>query len=331
MNLVGERVLVTGATGLIGGHLAERLVSAEGVFVRGLSRQPQDARLTECGIEIVRGDVTEPASLASAVQGCGVIFHAAGWVQEGGSRAEAWAVNVDGTKHLIDAAVAAGVKRFVHLSSSHVYGFPNAQAVDESYTVRPCGRPYSDSKVAAESVVFAAYREHRLPVVVARPSQVYGPRSVQFTIRPVEAIKQGRMMLVDGGRYFCNPVFIDDLIDGLVLCASSDPAVGEAINLTDGVAVPWSEFFGHYGRMLGVDYFRSVPYPFAWLIAWGNEIRTAAKGKRARMNRELVRSLRARCSFSNEKAKRLLGWTPRHNLDAGMKRTEAWLRAEGYL
>ncbi len=332
MDLSGERVLVTGATGLIGSHLAERLALAGGALVRGLARDRRSAHwLAERGVDLVCGDVTDASSLANAVHGCSVVFHAAGWVHEGGSRAEAWTVNVDGTKNLVDVALRANVKRFVHLSSSHVYGFPSVQAVDETHPVRPCGRPYSDSKVAAEAVVFAAHRENGLPVVVARPSQVYGPRSAQFTIRPVEAIKRGRMTLVDGGRFLCNPIFIDDLIDGLVLCATTDAAIGEAINFTGGVAVPWSDFFGHYGRMLGVDRFRSVPYPFAWLIAWGNEIRTAIKGKRARINREVIRSLRARCSFSNEKARRLLGWTPRYDLAEGMKRTEAWLRAEGYL
>jgi nucleoside-diphosphate-sugar epimerase len=323
--------LVTGATGLIGGHLGERLASAEGAMVRGLTRHAQNARwLAERGVDLVCGDLTDASSLADAVQGCAVVFHAAGWVQEGGSRTEALAVNVDGTKNLVEAALKANVTRFIHLSSSHVYGFPNAQAVDETHPVRSCGTPYGDSKVAAEAIVFAAYREQGLPVVVARPSQVYGPRSTQFTIRPVEVIRQGRMTLVDGGRCFCNPIFIDDLIDGLVLCATTDAAIGEAINFADGVAVPWSEFFGYYGRMLGIDYFRSVPYPFAWLVAWGNEIRSAAKGKRARVNREVIRSLRARCSFSIDKARRLLGWTPRHDLAEGMKRTEAWLRAEGY-
>jgi nucleoside-diphosphate-sugar epimerase len=332
MELKGKQVLITGATGFIGGRLAERLVTEEGVRVRGLARTLAKGRwLAGLGVEIVAGEVTDPASLRAAVDGCQLVFHAAAWVSEGGTPAEVWAVNVAGTQHLVEAALAAGVARLVHLSSCAVYGSPQQHQIDERNPTRKRGKLYADSKVAAEEVVFQAYREHGLPVVSARASQVYGPRSPQFTIRPVEIIKEGKMVLIDGGRHLCKPVYIDNLVDGLILCAKVEAAAGEAINLTDDNPIPWRDFFGAYGRMLEIDSFPSVPFALAWLVGLYNEIKAGLQGKKARVNRGAVKALRSSNSYSNQKARTLLGWQPRVDFTEGMKRTEAWLRAEGYI
>ncbi len=332
MELRGKTALITGVTGLIGGRLAERLVAEEGVQVRGLARNIDRGRwLAERGVELVAGDITDPVAVEKAIRGCHLVFHAAAWVGEDGTREQVWAVNVDGTRNVVNAALAAHVERFVHLSSCAVYGSLQRFNIDETTPTRKRGNLYADSKIEAEEIVFEAWREHGLPVVSARASQVYGPRSYQFTIRPVEVIKAGKMVLIDGGRHFCKPVFIDNLVDGLILCAKVDAAVGEAFNLTDGEPVPWRDFFGAYGRMLGIESFPSVPYPVAWLIGLLNEVKAGLKGKKASLNRKAVSALRSSNSFSNQKARQVLGWTPRVNLDEGMKLTEAWLRQEGYL
>ncbi|RME72924.1 MAG: NAD-dependent epimerase/dehydratase family protein, partial [Chloroflexi bacterium] len=327
MELRGKTALITGVTGLIGGRLAERLVAEEGVQVRGLARNIDRGRwLAERGVELVAGDITDPVAVEKAIRGCHLVFHAAAWVGEDGTREQVWAVNVDGTRNVVNAALAAHVERFVHLSSCAVYGSLQRFNIDETTPTRKRGNLYADSKIEAEEIVFEAWREHGLPVVSARASQVYGPRSYQFTIRPVEVIKAGKMVLIDGGRHFCKPVFIDNLVDGLILCAKVDAAVGEAFNLTDGEPVPWRDFFGAYGRMLGIESFPSVPYPVAWLIGLLNEVKAGLKGKKASLNRKAVSALRSSNSFSNQKARQVLGWTPRVNLDEGMNLTEAWLR-----
>jgi nucleoside-diphosphate-sugar epimerase len=332
MELNGKRALITGATGFIGGRLAERLVTEEGVQVRALARTPEKGKwLANLGVEIIPGDITNPASLQKAVAGCQLVFHAAAWVSEGGTRAEVWAVNVDGAQNVVEAALAAGVERLVHLSSCAVYGSLQQYNIDESTPTRMSGNLYHDSKVAAEEVVFQAYRERGLPVVLARPSQVYGPRSYQFSIRPVELIKVGKMILIDGGRHLCKPVYIDNLVDGLILCARVEAAIGQAINLTDGTPIPWCDFFGAYGRMLNIDSFPSVPFALAWVVGLFNELKAAVKGKPASLNRRVVKSLRSSNSFSNQKARALLGWEPKTDFTEGMRRTEAWLRTEGYI
>ncbi|MBN1994577.1 MAG: NAD-dependent epimerase/dehydratase family protein [Anaerolineae bacterium] len=331
MDVSGKRILVTGATGFIGGRLAERLVTEEGVVVRGLVRTPEKGRrLADIGVELMPGDITDPVSVQSAMAGCQLVFHTAAWVSEHGSRAAVWAVNVEGTKNVVEAALAAGVKRFIHLSSCAVYGSLQQDNIDENTPPRVSGDLYGDSKIAAEEIVFNAYRKKGLPVVAARPSQVYGPGSYQFTVRPVELIKAGRMMLIDGGRYFCKPVYIDNVVDGLILCAKIDAAVGQAINLTDS-PIPWRDFLGAYGRMLVIDSFPSIPFKLAWLLGFLNELGAAMSGRKASFNRRLVKALHSDNSFSNQKARKLLGWVPKVDLTEGMCRTEAWLRAEGYI
>jgi nucleoside-diphosphate-sugar epimerase len=329
MELAGKRILITGGTGLIGGRLAERLQAEENAHVVALARHPEKGRwLVDMGIDVVPGDVTDPASLASVIVGCDVVFHTAGWVSDKGTQTEIYAVNVVGTENVIRAARTAEVKRFIHLSSCAVYGSLQQFNIDENTPMRLTGNLYADSKVLAEQIV-RQYDD--LPYVIARPSQVYGPRSYQFSIRPVALIKAGKMVLVDGGRYLCKPVYIDNLIDGLILCAQIDTAIGEAINFSDGDPVPWREFFGAYAQMVGVHSLPSVPFAIAWLAAVASEMGAKSRHKKTNFNRRTVQGLHSLNSFSNQKARDLLGWTPQIDFVEGMQRTEAWLRAEGYI
>jgi len=331
-DLAGKTILVTGTTGFIGGHLARRLQTEEGAQVRALVRSPQKAAaLAELGVEIIPGDITDPAAVHEATRGAQIVYHAAAWADEQGDKDAVWAVNVEGTQNMLDAAVTAGVERFIHLSSCAVYGSLQKMDIDESTPPRLTGRIYHDSKVAAEERVFAAHRQHGLPVVVARPSQVYGPGSPQFTIRVIQAIKAGKIILVDGGKHHFKPIYIDNLIDALVLCGMKDEAVGLALNITDGGPVLWRDFFLAYGRMVGIESFPSVPYPLAYAYAIFKEAMSKITGKRSSINREVVKTFRSHNSFSNARARRVLGWEPAVDFAEGMRRTEAWLREQGYI
>lgn len=326
-----DRVFITGATGLIGSHLTRRLLE-EGFQVRALVRSLEKARWLETiGAEIVQGDISDAQSLMPAIQGCQYVFHAAAWVSERGSKEEIWKANVLGTQNTVNAALAAQVQRFIHISSCAVYGSRQIFDIDETFPTRKTGKLYWDSKIDAEEVVQLAQEQHNLPVVIARVSQVYGPGSYQFTIRPVEVIKSGKMILIDGGRHMCKPVYISNLIDGLLICARKDQAIGEIFNLTDGYPVPWKDFFRAYGRMLGKSSFPSLPYSLAWTAALLFEIQAGTTGKKASFTRSAVQSLRSSNSFSNKKAKKILNWEPRFDLEQGMQQTESWLRSQGYI
>lgn len=326
-----EKVLITGATGLIGSHLTQRLIK-EGVLVRALVRDPDKASwLKDVGAEIFKGDITEYSSLIPAVDGCQYIFHGAAWVSERGSKEEIWKTNVQGTKNIVKAASTVQIKRFIHLSSCAVYGSRQEFNIDETFPTCKSGKLYWDSKIEAEEIVQNAYKQHKLPVVITRISQVYGPGSYQFTIRPVEVIKTGKMILIDGGKHMCKPIYISNLVDGLMLCMQRDQATGEIINLTDGYPIPWRDFFGAYGRMLGKNSFPSLPYSLAWTAALLFEIQAGITGKKASFTRSAVNSLRSSNSFSNNKAKSVLDWEPRLSFEQGMQETEIWLRENGYL
>ena len=325
------KFFITGATGLIGSNLTRQLTKA-GYQVRALVRSPEKAGwLEDIGAEIVQGDITDANSLMSSVQGCQYVYHAAAWVSESGSKDEIWNANVRGTQNVVNAAIAAQVQRFIHISSCAVYGSRQVFNIDESFPTRKTGKFYWDSKIEAEEIAQQAQKQQDLPVVIARVSQVYGPGSYQFTIRPIEVIKTGKMILIDGGKHMCKPIFIDNLIEALMLCAEKEQVIGEAINLTDGYPIPWKEFFGSYGRMLGKESFPSLPYPLAWTAALFFEIQAAITGKKASFTRSAVNSLRSSNSFSNKKAKMLLNWEPRYTLEQGMAQTEIWLREEGLI
>ncbi len=331
MDPSSETILVTGASGYIGSRLTSRLLHMDYNRVRALVRDPSRAAdLAQQGAEIVQGDLTQPASLAAAVKGVTCIFHAAAWVEEQGSRQQMWAVNVDGTRRLIDSALAAGSPRFVHLSSCAVYGSPQLFGIDEAMPLREGASLYHDSKIAAEKVVWEA-QTRGLCAVIVRPSQVYGPGSSQFTVRPVKMIRHKQMILIDGGRHLFKPVFIDNLIDALIVCAHHPEAVGEAFNVSDGFTIPWRLYFGAYATMLGLDSLPSVPYPLAWLAAAGYELMGRLQGKRASVTRRAVASLRSSNSFSNRKARNRLGWDPQVGYEEGMRRTHDWLIKAGLL
>lgn len=332
MNIHGKKALVTGATGYIGGQIAKRLQSDEDVQVRALVRTPSKGKwLADIGVELVQGDITDPASVQQALQDCQLVFHAAAYVGEQGKKEDVWAVNVGGTQNVAEAAVAQSIERFVHLSSCAVYGSLQQMDIDESTPTRMTGRVYHDSKVAAEQIVLAAHKQEGLPIVSARISQVYGPGSPQFTIRVIESVKAGKVVLIDGGKHYFKPAYIDNLVDALVLCAQVDEAVGEALNITDGYVVAWRDFFERYGRMVGIESFPSAPYAIAYGLAVFKEIKGRISGRPTSLNREVIKTFRSDNSFSNAKARRLLGWTPEVGFEEGIERTEVWLRQAGYL
>jgi nucleoside-diphosphate-sugar epimerase len=332
MEIRGLSALVTGASGFIASRLAERLAVEEGVRVRAMVRREKKAeRLQKHPLEIVQADLLDLPSLRKAIDGCDLVFHCAALVRETGDRNEFYRTNVEGTENILRVSSDKGVRRFVHFSSVAVYGTNPPDGSHETTPYQPCGNLYCDTKIASEKAVWTVYQETRLPVVVIRPTNVYGPFSNPWTVRPIKLINSGQMILINGGTGINNCVYIDNLLDATLSATKRDESVGQVYLISDGVPVTWKEFFGYYAQMAGRPNIRSVPQWLAKVIALGMEITAKISGRPPKITREAIRFLTSQAHFDIEKARRELGYKPRFSLQEGMKLTEEWLREAGYL
>lgn len=324
---VQDPVLVTGAGGFIGGRLADRLVE-QGVHVRGLMRRVEQApALAARGIQPVLGDLTRPTDLATAVSGCAVVYHCAGWMGQPPSEEAALAVNGAGTRHLLEACLVAGIERFIHVSTISVYGPTAAGIIDEQTPLWPLG-PYRESKIAAEREVEAASRRG-LKAVVVRPGQVFGPGDRRLAGLVLRWLTRGLPVLVDGGSGFCHPIYVDNLADALVAAGTVDEAAGGVFNVAD-YDMPWRQFLGHYARMAGRT-MRSIPSWVLRAIARGTEgVAAVTRHPPFLPYAEVAYFLRT-SQYRSTRAREVLRWRPRVPIPEAMDATETWLRRSGML
>jgi acetylornithine/succinyldiaminopimelate/putrescine aminotransferase/nucleoside-diphosphate-sugar epimerase len=328
--------LVTGASGFIGGRLAGRLLD-EGYQVRCLVRPTSDtAALEQLGVELATGDLTSPQSLAGAAEGCRYVLHCGAMVSDWATAKEVSAVNVAGTRNLLEACARASVQRLVHFSSTDVYGYPGSVGVEESYAGTGFSNWYAQTKLAAELVVRRAAKAHELDAVILRPATVYGPGSREVVLEIARAIRGGNMVLIDRGRAVAGLCFIDNLLDAALLAMHHEHAPGHAFNATDGLDVTWRQLADGLAEGLGCAPARwSIPYRLAEGIGFSLEHgyralhRTTKLTTRPLLSRQAVHVMGIDQSFSNEKARELLGWEPRVGYADGLAATLDWLRAEG--
>jgi acetylornithine/succinyldiaminopimelate/putrescine aminotransferase/nucleoside-diphosphate-sugar epimerase len=329
--------LLTGASGFIGGRLAQRLVG-EGRQVRCLVRAGGDtARLERLGVELVVGDLTDQRSLARAVEGCNYVLHCGALVSDWATTREITQTNVQGTRNLLEASAGASVERFVHFSSTDVYGHPNANGAptEETYTASAFSNWYAQSKLLAEAEVRRAEAERSLQAVILRPATVYGPGSREVVGEIAQAIRSRQMLLVDGGRAVAGLCYVDNLIDAAVLALGHRSAPGQAFNISDGLDVTWRQFTDGLAEGLGSAKVRwSLPYWAAGGLGFSLEHgyrllrRTTGLSTPALLSRQAVQVLGRNQDFSNRKARETLGWAPRVDYATGLHETLAWLRAE---
>lgn len=350
MSLRGRPVLVTGGTGFIGGRLVEKLILEHGARVRVLVRDfARACRIARFDVELVPGEVTDPAAVERAARGCAVIFHCA--YGNRGTDEEQRAVNAGGTEAVVRSALQAGVSRLVHVSTISVYGRLADGDLDETTPYQPPGDLYAATKAEAEEIVLDAHRRHGLPAVVLQPTVVYGPFGLAWTIDPLVQLRSRQVVLVDGGEGLCNAVYVDDVADALILAATHAAAPGEVFLISGAEPVPWRQLYAAYERMLGAA---------ATLSLSAAELRSLARdrGDAERASREMLERLRgsgfvaslaaspepfrapaepmidffaARTRVRIDKARRLLGYRPRFDLQRGMALTTAWARWTGLI
>jgi len=325
------KILVTGATGFVGAHLVRRLI-AEGHQVRCLARAAsRTAGLEALGAEVVRGDVTEASSVAASAASCEAAFHLAALLGKWGVKeSDLRRVNVEGTRHVVAACRAAGVRRFVHVSTPGVVGIRGLALATETDTPQPTG-PYERTKWEAEQAVVAANRDGRMEVVIVRPDFVYGPGDVR-RVELYGRIRRGRFRLLGDGSARVRPTYVDDVIDGMMLALAVPAAAGQVLNIAGPRLMSFREFMAGVARSLGVEPPRAgVPICLARAAA----LVTAPVGVLLRrpplVTRSRIRFLTVDHGTSIQKAQRVLGYAPRVNLDDGLARTVAWYREQGLL
>jgi nucleoside-diphosphate-sugar epimerase len=330
-------ILLTGASGFIGGRLAARLVD-EGHAVRCLVRASSDTAALEAlgpGIELVVGDLTDRTGLERAVAGRELVIHSAAMVSDWGTVEEIRAVNARASAELATVAAAGGVRRFVHVSTTDVYGNPGGRGVDETFVPVGFANWYSETKREAEAALTRISAETGMELVILRPATVYGPGSRDVVGELMTAVRGGYLPLIGGGRAIAGLVYVDNVVDAVLLALSRPEAAGETFNVTDELSVTWRQFLADLARGMG---YRSPRIRLAPKLALGLGIGLEEGYRRVRgwtglslaplLSRQAVQVLAVDQDFSSAKLRRVLGWSPTVDYPGGLSATLTWLRED---
>lgn len=318
-----KRVFITGGAGFIGRCIAQRFLQ-EGTEVCGIDM----VAYPEFGV--VKADLMSPNTYAEMLKDCDAVVHTAAVVSNALSWDATWNVNVAGTKGIMDACIEAGtIKRFLHLSSTATLGFEATSTMDETSPLKTTGHPYRDSKILSEHLVLNYHTSGKLNTTIVRPSDVYGPGSRPWAITPAEEIKRDNFKVPPG---MFGPVYIDDLVEGVYLATAKDEGAGNVFIISGFGEVSNEDFFGHHARALGKSGINIVNAKMAIIGTGLIEKVLNMLGKTTEINPNTIRMLNRPCSdYSHQKAREMLGYSPKVTLEEGMQRTLKWLGDEGYL
>jgi dihydroflavonol-4-reductase len=325
-------ILVTGATGFTGGHLVRRLV-ADGHTVRALVRSAEKGRaLAALGVELAIGDITDPASLVPAMQGIEQVYHiAAIFRQENISDKKMWEVNCQGVRNMLDAAIAAGtVQRFIHCSTIGVHGNIKNPPANEETPYNP-DDVYQKSKTGGEKIAVEYMKQGKLPITIFRPGGIYGPGDTRF-LKLFRPIKKQRFVMIGSGKVLYTLIYIDDLVDGILLCGNHPDAVGNIYILTGEPALTLNEFVATIAEVLGVAPPKwRIPVGPIYLLGFICEMVCERINFEPPLYRRRVDFFRKDRSFSIAKARRELGFTPKVDVKAGLAHAGRWYEEQGLI
>lgn len=309
--------VVTGASGFIGSLLVKRLIQ-NGHHVRAVLHvsPPRDH---DNQVDYVAADLTNPSSVSDLIQEGDVVIHCAALVKDFGSKKEIMNVNLHGTQHLVEAC-RNKIQRCIFLSHLH------------NLSTKTLGA-YSRSKALAEQYLLQKYHDEHFPVVIIRPGNVYGPGATTWCLRPLQAIQQNRIALIDKGTGLFLHTYIDNLLDALQSALTAPNVEGEVIEITDGDdTTTWRTYLNDLATLAGKPPItRNITKTTATLISQVMMLRYYLFGRAPLLTPTAVRIFTNKKTVPIEKATRLLGYTPEIDYAEGMRRTALWLKTEQYI
>ena len=323
------KILVTGGTGFSGSHLCERLVG-QGHYVRSLVRKgSRPDFLKSIGVEIVYGDLSQPATLYPAVREMDIVYHIAALYRQQSVDPKMFRqINTEAVEDLLAASVQNGVRRFVHCSTVGVHGHISHPPATEDSRYSP-GDIYQETKLEGEKIAQHYMKEGKIAVTIFRPTPIYGPRDLRF-LKLFRAIKKRRFIMLGSGEVTYHLVYIDDLIDGIILCGTQERAIGNTYILGGEGYVTLDQLAAMIAEEL------KVPQPGLHLPLWpvyvsGFLCEALCKPLHIEppLYRRRIDFFRKSRAFDISKAKRELGFEPKRDLKTGIRLTAEWYRKEG--
>ena len=326
------RVLVTGATGFTGGHLA-RALAARGDTVTALVRTqgPAAADLSKAGIALAIGDLRDTAALAAATAGMDVVYHIAAMYRQAGLGDEVYrAVNATAVKDIIEAAARGGVRRVVHCSTVGVHGDVEHPPANEDAPLKP-GDVYQVTKLEGEGLARDAAARLGIEVTIARPTGIYGPGDRRL-LKLFRGVARRRWITLGAGEIYYHLTFIDDLVEGFRLCGTHPAAANRTYILAGGEVTTLNALVALVAEGAGVPVpTRHLPVWPIWLAGAACEAICSPLGIEPPLYRRRVDFFTKSRAFDITRATTEIGFAPRVGLREGIRRSLDWYRTEGWL
>lgn len=326
------RILVTGGTGFTGTALVERLCR-DGHSVVALDYKEGLAcdTLRAMGAEVIIGSVTDSAAVERSMRGVEFVFHLAAAFRELNVPNSFYdEVNVGGTRVVMEAALRAGVWKFVYCSTCGVHGNVDHPPASEDAPIQPADY-YQRTKYEAEPLV-RKLGQGRMETVVVRPAAIYGPGDPERFFMIFKRVSKGTFPMFGSGRTLYHPLYIDNLVDSFLLCMPRGAGDGRDYLIADQEYYPIEHIVREVARALGVEV-RIPHYPVWPVVAVGHVCETICKpfGITPPIFPRRVDWYRQNRAFDISRAKKELGYVPKVPLAEGLKRTGEWYREKGYL